>query len=138
MHAIRIGETEAAGPIQRQGKREEAIAVFRELPKKDADSWITHLGMARVMVAAHDKAGAAKEIQKSLSGAPEGQKPMLEGLAKRELNLSALIGKSGAATFQAQCIPIDLSLLETSAYKKFLIERRKRISERLNAFLGTV
>lgn len=47
-----------------------------------------------------------------------------------------LIQKAGQATFDAQCIPTEDYLLETSAYRKFLEERRKRISERLNEFLG--
>lgn len=47
-----------------------------------------------------------------------------------------LIDKSGLAVFEAQCIPTDSSLLTPDAYKQFLIERRKAISQRLNEFLG--
>jgi hypothetical protein len=39
--------------------------------------------------------------------------------------------------FQAQCIPTDDNLLGLSDYKSFLVERRQRISSRLNEFLGT-
>jgi tetratricopeptide (TPR) repeat protein len=72
-----------ARTVQRQGKQDEALAVYRTLKKKDPDSWITHLGLARVSVATHDVAGAKNEMQAAITGAPEGQKPMLEKLAKR-------------------------------------------------------
>lgn len=46
-----------------------------------------------------------------------------------------LIEKSGVGAFEAQCIPLSPELLDTQAYKQFLAERRRLISERLNAFL---
>jgi hypothetical protein len=48
-----------------------------------------------------------------------------------------LIAKAGLDTFQAQCIPTVPELLTADCYKKFLSERRKAISNRLNEFLGT-
>ena len=53
------------------------------------------------------------------------------------LYLPRLIEKIGVAPFEAQCIPTDNDLLQPTAYKQFLSERRKRIAERLNVFLGT-
>jgi hypothetical protein len=50
--------------------------------------------------------------------------------------LSALIDKLGDEQFVAQCIPVERSLLELNSYEEFLQERRKRIANRLNAFLG--
>jgi hypothetical protein len=47
-----------------------------------------------------------------------------------------LIEKSGAAAFQAQCIPVETSVLGVDAYKNFLAERRIAVSRRLNEFLG--
>ena len=47
-----------------------------------------------------------------------------------------LIEKSGQAAFDAQCIPTDDSFLHIENYKDFLKERRVRIAERLNEFLG--
>ena len=44
--------------------------------------------------------------------------------------------KSSPVHFEAQCIPVDPALLGVPAYKAFLAERRKAISERLNSFLG--
>lgn len=49
-----------------------------------------------------------------------------------------LIEKSGAAVFDAQCIPTSSELLGVDAYKKFLIKRREEVSRRLNEFLGNV
>ena len=46
------------------------------------------------------------------------------------------IGKAGDDAFASQCIPTDDSLLDVESYKRLLVERRRRISERLNAFLG--
>jgi hypothetical protein len=48
-----------------------------------------------------------------------------------------LIEKSGQGAFDAQCIPTDSELLDTTKYKEFLSERRKRITSRLNEYLGT-
>jgi hypothetical protein len=47
-----------------------------------------------------------------------------------------LIEKSGVGAFEVQCIPTGGEQLEVEGYKRFLVERRKRIAERLNAFLG--
>ncbi len=49
-----------------------------------------------------------------------------------------LVEKSGSAAFEAQCIPIEPSLLVVDAYKNFLAERRIAVSRRLNEFLGGV
>ena len=51
--------------------------------------------------------------------------------------LPPLIKKIGATVFQSQVIPTDGHLLDVAAYPNFLVERRKRIAERLNTFLGT-
>jgi hypothetical protein len=51
--------------------------------------------------------------------------------------LPPLIEKAGEAPFRAQCIPTSGELLDVENYKRFLVDRRKRIAERLNLFLGT-
>jgi len=48
-----------------------------------------------------------------------------------------LIAKSGSAPFEAQCIPTSPALLDVTAYKSFLEQRRADIAKRLNQFLGT-
>ncbi|MGH0038000.1 MAG: GmrSD restriction endonuclease domain-containing protein [Myxococcota bacterium] len=47
-----------------------------------------------------------------------------------------LIEKSGLPVFEAQCIPTDPELLGVEAYKGFLAQRRQRVAERLNEYLG--
>jgi hypothetical protein len=47
-----------------------------------------------------------------------------------------ILAKSGQAAFESQCIPVEVELLGVADYKKFLAERRKRVAERLNEFLG--
>ena len=46
-----------------------------------------------------------------------------------------LVATSGEQPFTSQCIPTDQSLLSSDHYRSFLAERRRRIAERLNAFL---
>jgi hypothetical protein len=48
-----------------------------------------------------------------------------------------LIEKAGLSAFEAQCIPTDSVLLGVDAYKNFLAERRKAVTQRLNEFLGS-
>lgn len=50
--------------------------------------------------------------------------------------LPPLIEKLGQSAFEAQCIPTESELLDITKYKEFLLERRKRISSRLNEYLG--
>ena len=47
-----------------------------------------------------------------------------------------ILEKCGPATFASQCIPANEELLGVADYKSFLVERRKRVAERLNEFLG--
>lgn len=54
-----------------------------------------------------------------------------------ETYLPGYISKAGPAAFDAQCIPTDLALLRAASYKDFLAERRRRVSQRLNDYLGT-
>lgn len=46
-----------------------------------------------------------------------------------------IIEKSGQGAFDAQCIPTESELLDTTKYKEFLTERQKRITSRLNTYL---
>jgi hypothetical protein len=47
-----------------------------------------------------------------------------------------ILEKCGPAAFASQCIPASEELLGVADYKSFLVERRKRVAERLNEFLG--
>jgi Protein of unknown function DUF262 len=51
--------------------------------------------------------------------------------------LPPMIAKLGQQIFDSQCIPTDQAVLGIEQYPAFLTGRRKEISERLNAFLGT-
>ena len=46
-----------------------------------------------------------------------------------------LMEKSGTTPFDAQCIPTTTAILEADAYREFLAERRKLVTQRLNVFL---
>lgn len=48
-----------------------------------------------------------------------------------------MIEKSGPTAFEAQCIPMEPSLLGIDGYKAFLQRRRASVAQRLNQFLGT-
>ena len=45
---------------------------------------------------------------------------------------------AGRSAMEAQCIPVDGSLLDTVAYKEFLRARRAMIAERINVYVGAV
>lgn len=47
-----------------------------------------------------------------------------------------IIGKSGLAAFEAQCIPTEPSLLGIAGYNAFLERRRGLVAKHLNHFLG--
>ncbi len=46
-----------------------------------------------------------------------------------------IIKEVGHEPFAAQCIPMDEKILNSEAYREFLIERRKQVAVRLNEFL---
>ena len=50
--------------------------------------------------------------------------------------VGAYIEHSGTDAFDSQCVPVEQELLRIADYPDFLKERRKRIAERLNVYLG--
>ena len=50
--------------------------------------------------------------------------------------LTAMVSKIGVTGFDAQQIPMEEGLLETSVFKEFLDARRHRIATRINAFIN--
>jgi tetratricopeptide (TPR) repeat protein len=72
-----------ARQLQTEKKQEEALVVFRSTSKKFPDYWTSHMGMARVYSAQGDFENAVKEVKLSLTGAPDSNKPNLEGYVKR-------------------------------------------------------
>jgi len=72
-----------ARQLQGEKKQDEALAVFRSTAKKFPDYWTSHMGMARVYSAQGDFDNAVKEVKLSLTGAPDSNKPNLEGYVKK-------------------------------------------------------
>jgi hypothetical protein len=50
--------------------------------------------------------------------------------------MAPLLQKNNEKPFLAQCIPTEVDLLKLDRYKDFLAERRRRIADELNRFLG--
>jgi Protein of unknown function (DUF2911). len=69
--------------LQRQGDNKRAFELYPQVPKKDANHWISHLALARIDSNKGDFPAAAKEMTQAISGAPEANKPFLEPLLKR-------------------------------------------------------
>jgi len=69
--------------LQRQGKQEEAFAVFRGNIKKYPDVWFVHSEVARIACAKGDFDTAVKEMKIAAAGADAQNKPAFEALIKR-------------------------------------------------------
>jgi tetratricopeptide (TPR) repeat protein len=69
--------------LQRQGNAKRAFELYPQVPKKDANHWISHLALARVDSNSGDFTGAAKEMTQAINGAPDATKPFLQPLLKR-------------------------------------------------------
>jgi hypothetical protein len=72
-----------ARTFQRQGNVKRAFELFPQVPKKDPNSWVSHLALARIDSNKGDFPAASKEMTQAISGAPEANKPFLEPLLKR-------------------------------------------------------
>ena len=66
---------------QQHAKR--AFELFPQVPKKDPNSWVSHLALARIDSNKGDFPAAAKEMTQAISDAPDANKPFLEPLLKR-------------------------------------------------------
>ena len=75
-----------ARTLQRQGNPKRAFELYPEVSKKDPNHWISHLAQARLASNAGDFSTATKEMQASITGAPDPQKPFLEPMLKRLSN----------------------------------------------------
>jgi tetratricopeptide (TPR) repeat protein len=69
--------------IQRQGNAKRAFELYTQVPKKDANHWVSHLALARISSNAGDFPTAAKEMTQAIGGAPDATKPFLQPLLKR-------------------------------------------------------
>ena len=69
--------------LQRSGNAKRAFELYPQVPKKDANHWISHLALARLSSNTGDFSTAAKEMTIAISGAPDATKPFLQPLLKR-------------------------------------------------------
>jgi len=69
--------------LQREGKQQEALAIFKQAAQKDPNNWLSHAGLARVAVGAGNYPEATKQMQMALAGAPDPAKSGVESLIKR-------------------------------------------------------
>lgn len=69
--------------LQRDGKQQEAFAVFKQAAQKDPNNWLAHAGLARIAVGAGNYPEATKEMQLALAAAPDTAKSGVEQLVKR-------------------------------------------------------
>jgi tetratricopeptide (TPR) repeat protein len=72
-----------ARQLQQQKKQQEAFAIFRKNAAAHPDLWFVHTGLARVYSGEGKYADAVKEMKLAIPGAPEQQRPAMEGLIKR-------------------------------------------------------
>ncbi len=69
--------------LQREGKQQEAFAVFKQAAQKDPNNWLAHAGLARIAVGEGNYPEATKQMQLALAGAPDPAKSGVESLIKR-------------------------------------------------------
>jgi hypothetical protein len=69
--------------LQRQKQQDKAFELYRRGYKQFPDSWISHVGMARVNSGSGNFDEAAKEMKLAMVSAPDVQKPFLEKYEKR-------------------------------------------------------
>jgi len=69
--------------LQRQGNAKRAFELYPQVPKKDANHWVSHLALARISSNTGDFPTAAKEMTQAISAAPDATKPFLQPLLKR-------------------------------------------------------
>lgn len=74
---------QAARALQRQGKQDDAMAIFRKEVKKYPDEWISHAAAGRLDASEGKYDAALKEMHQALDGAPDPSKPSVQGLIKR-------------------------------------------------------
>lgn len=143
-----IAPEELEGRNQRSALFKTMFLAFRAAGAKD---WRSQVAIAI------DHSGAQHKLQfhhifpkAVLKGAYAGREAddianlcFIAGKTNRQISDKApshyfpsMIEKSGLASFQAQCIPTDASVLTTDAYKAFLQHRRMLVAKRLNEFLG--
>jgi hypothetical protein len=142
-----ITPEELEGRNQRSALFKTMFLAFREAGARD---WQSNLAIALAHKGAQHKLQFHHIFPKALLKAGYSAREaddianfaFISGHTNRRISDKApshyfplLIQKAGIDALGAQCIPNDPKMLEVSAYKRFLAERRKLISQRLNDFL---
>jgi Protein of unknown function (DUF2911) len=68
--------------LQAQGRKDEALELFRANIKKNPNSWIAHNESARIAAARGDFDTAVKEMKLALAGTPDTLKSVVEDLIR--------------------------------------------------------
>jgi hypothetical protein len=141
---------ELEGRNQRSALFKTMFLAFRAAGAKD---WFSHLAISLDHSGTHHKLQFhhifAKAVLKGTYNPRESDDianlAFIAGRTNRTISdkppaeyFPALIEKAGTSAFNAQCIPMDRTLLDLGSYKTFLTKRRELVAQRLNAFLGTV
>jgi hypothetical protein len=142
-----VAPEELEGRNQRSALFKTMFLAFRQAGARD---WNSNLAISL------DHRGAQHRLQfhhifpKALLKSTVGQRDaddianlaFIGGKTNRQISdkppsvyFPTLLAKAGQAAFDAQCIPTSDDLLQVSAYKEFLAERRRLITKRLNQFL---
>ena len=69
--------------LQAQHRNQEAFAIFKTNAQKHPELWFVHAGLARAYSGEGKFVEAAKEMQLAMPGAPEQQRPAMQGLVDR-------------------------------------------------------
>ncbi len=69
--------------LQRDGKQNEAFAVFKQAAQKYPDNWLSHAGLARIACGSGNYPDATKQMELALAGAPDQAKAGVQNLVKR-------------------------------------------------------
>jgi len=72
-----------ARQLQRDGKQDQAFAIYRELAKKYPTNLYSYAGLARVAVGAGNYDEAIKQMKLAKDAAPEDAKSQIQGLINR-------------------------------------------------------
>lgn len=139
---------ELEGRNQRSALFKTMFLAFREAGAKD---WRSNLGIALGHKGTHHRLQFhhvfPKAVLKGTYTAREADDianlSFIGGKTNRGISdkppsqyFPPMIKSAGTSAFEAQCIPMDPSLLDVASYKRFLEARRVAVSRRLNEFLA--
>ncbi len=72
-----------ARQLQRDGKQDQAFAIYRDMAKKYPTNLYTYAGQARIAVGAGNYDEAVKQMKLAKDAAPDNAKSQIQGLINR-------------------------------------------------------